>query len=415
MIRITLLLLVITGTCYGQRENLTLESCLHMAKQNYPLIKQNNLIAQNQNNALKIDHNEWLPKLSFSSKATIQSEVISFLGTTFPRDNYLTGVSLEQTLYDGGLIKQQMKLDKLNGENQMLANEVEMYKLIDKVNQLYSSILLTRESIKTLNIYTDDVTNKKNTVASSVKNGLALQSSLDELEAETLKTDQSITEAKENLSALYQNLGMYINKQLSDSTQLSTDSKLSIQEGEEINRPELKLFDSQKSLLEGMHDIYTKSDIPKVTLGADGNYGRPGPNFLNQNQRFFGSANINLKWNIGSLYNRNYENQKLSINTQQVDVQKEVFEFNLKATLNNELAQVKSLQTNIQKDKLIVEKRHSISLTASNQLENGSITTTDYLIQLNAEMQAVLNEKVHEIKLMNAIENYNTTKGLPNF
>ncbi|MGZ4158085.1 MAG: TolC family protein, partial [Bacteroidia bacterium] len=86
-----------------------------------------------------------------------------------------------------------------------------------------------------------------------------------------------------------------------------------------------------------------------------------------------------------------------------------------KSTMLTQTAQINSLKDMIEKDKQIVEKRKSIKETASAQLANGSITTTDYLTQLNAEMQAELNQKVHEIKLMNAITNYNSTKGINNF
>ena len=66
----------------------------------------------------------------------------------------------------------------------------------------------------------------------------------------------------------------------------------------------------------------------------------------------------------------------------------------------------------ISKDKLIIEKRHNVTVTAATQLENGKITVTDYLAQLNAEMQATLNQKIHEVKLMNAMTSYNTTRGV---
>ncbi len=98
-----------------------------------------------------------------------------------------------------------------------------------------------------------------------------------------------------------------------------------------------------------------------------------------------------------------------------IDVQKEVFEFNLKTQLATQSAQINSLKNIIEKDKLIIEKRHNIKLTAGLQLENGSITSTDYLTELNAEMQALLNQKIHEIKLMNMITSYNTSKGINNF
>jgi hypothetical protein len=69
----------------------------------------------------------------------------------------------------------------------------------------------------------------------------------------------------------------------------------------------------------------------------------------------------------------------------------------------------------ISKDKQIIEKRHNVTVTAATQLENGKITVTDYLTQLNAEMQATLNQKIHEVKLMNAMTSYNTTRGVNQF
>lgn len=414
MKRLTLLFFIISSISFGQT-TLSLDSCIQMAKRNYPLIKQNNLIEESEKNMQNADSKNWLPKLSFISKAAYQSEVVEFLGKSFPHDSYLAALDLEQTLFDGGQIHQQKQLNKLNSETDLLKNEVEMYKLIDRVAQLYSSILLSRESIKTLNIYKDDINNKKTIISASVKNGMTLQSNLDGLEAEELKTEQSLIEATENNKALYQSLGMFINKTMDDNTPLAVDPIMNTSKGDEIARPELKLFDSQKSILEARYKLTNKIAFPKIVVNGEGAYGRPGPNFLNQDIRFFAQAGISLKWNIGSLYNHSNEKQNYNINQQMVDVQKEVFEFNLKTTLLAQTAQINSLTEILEKDKLIIKKRNSIKETAATQLANGSITSTDYLTESNAEMQAVLNQKVHQIKLMNAISNYNSTKGIKNF
>ena len=413
MKKLTILFLSIAGFSFGQ--TLSLDSCIQMAKRNYPLIKQNNLIEESEKNIANADSKNWLPKLSFIAKANYQSEVISFAGKTFPNDSYLTALDLDQTLFDGGVNKQQKQLDKLNSESDLLRNEVEMYKLIDRVNQLYSTILLTRENIKALSIYKEDIENKDAVLSASVKNGLTLQSSLDELEAEQLKAEQSIAEGKNNLDALYQSLGMFINKQLDDKTELSTDPIINTSKNDEINRPELKLFHAQKAVFDARHKLTVRYTLPKICLSGEGAYGRPGPNFLNQDLRFFGQAGINLKWNIGSMYSFSNEKQSIKLNKEMIDVQKEVFEFNLKNSLLSQTAQINSLKDMIEKDKLIIEKRKNIKATASTQLANGSITTTDYLTQLNAEMQAELNQKVHEIKLMNAMNTYNSSKGINNY
>jgi uncharacterized protein YqfA (UPF0365 family) len=98
-----------------------------------------------------------------------------------------------------------------------------------------------------------------------------------------------------------------------------------------------------------------------------------------------------------------------------IDLQRELFLFNVKNTMISQEAQIRALEEMISKDKQIIEKRHNVTVTAATQLENGKITVTDYLTQLNAEMQATLNQKIHEVKLMNAMTSYNTTRGVNQF
>ncbi len=411
-------LLFLSANIFSQNA-ITLDSCIRMAKTNYPLIKQNNLLNETAVNNIKGINQNWLPRLSFTSQASDQSESTELHSPGFnvvaPKQLFTNSLDLDQTLFDGGQIKQQRRVEKLNAANEVEKNEVELYKLIDRVNQLYSNILLSRENIKALNIYKNDIINKKTIVAASFKNGMSLQSSLEELEAEELKTEQNLIEAKDDLLALYQSLGMFVNKTVDDNTDLSTQPIGTALQGNDITRPEMKLFTTQKDLLDARHKLNNTAAFPKVSLFADGAYGRTGYNFLNLDPRFYGMAGVRLRWNITTLYGLNKEKQSVAINSKMVDVQKEIFEFNLKSTLVAQTAKINSLKDIIETDKQILEKRHNIKHTAATQLENGSITTTDYLIQLNAEMQAILNQKIHEIRLMNAITNYNTSKGINNF
>lgn len=421
MKKISTLLLLITGSVFAQEQTITLDSCIHLAKINYPYIKQNKLIEQAEDNNIKGINKNWLPRVSFTAQATYQSEVVNFSlpesnFPPFPKDQYSNALDIDQTVFDGGLTKQQKMIEKLSAQNELQKNETELYKLVDKVTQLYSTVLLDRAHLKTLTIYKDDINNKKKIVSESVKNGIVLSSNLEELEAEELKTEQSILEVKDNVDALYKVIGMYIKKSLDDSTkfQVTLAEGVGIKNAE-IRRPELKVFAAQKELIEARHQLDTRAAYPRLSFFGEGVYGRPGYNILDQNLRLYGIAGIRLKWNIGTLYNLSTENTGANINKQLVDVQKEVFEFNLQQSLATQSAQIKTLKSVIEKDKTIMNKRHSITLAASSQLANGVITVTDYLTQLNAEMQAILNQQVNEIKLMNAISVYNATKGITNF
>ena len=412
-----LLVLLVQMSLFAQNNLLVLDSCVVWAKKHYPLLKQNNLISSNSEVNMKAINENWFPQLSFSAKANYQSEVVVFpgMGIVFPHDTYLSTINLNQTLFDGGQTRQQKSIEGLSTSFDLQKNEIELYKIIEQVNQLYVTILMSRENINVLNIYKNNIDNRISNLKSAKENGLALQSSLDELEAESLKTEQSIIEAKDNLNAIYKTLEFDIGVSVSESTVLKPLPLGGITKDADINRPEIKLFDIQKELMASKYDLTTKLALPKVSLYADANYGRPGPNFLNQKLRGFSDVGVSVKWNISSLYGLSREKNRLTISQQMVDIQKENFLFNLNNALTSQTAQIKSIKEIIEKDKLIVEKRHNVTLTAISQLENGKITTTDYLTQLNAELQATLNQKIHEIRLMNAMTTYNTTKGITNF
>jgi outer membrane protein TolC len=324
-------------------------------------------------------------------------------------------VSLDQTLYDGGQTKQQKQIEHLSTELDVQRNEVELYKLVERVNQIYVNILLTRENLDVLDTYKKDIDNRHKDLEAAQQNGLALESSLDELEAESLKTDQSIIDAKTNLAALYKTMELFTGHPFSDATPIDLTPIGGTNKGTDINRPELKMFNLQQELLTSRFELTNDYALPKVSFFAGANYGRPGPNFINQDLRFFGSAGIKVQWNISSLYGLSREKTKYTLNQDMIDVQQQVFLFNLNQQLTTQAAQISSMEEMIAKDKTIVEKRHNVTLTASAQLENGKITVTDYLTQLNAELQAVMNQKIHEVRLMNAQTSYNTTKGITNF
>lgn len=411
---LTVLGLAFIGTGFSQT-SVSLDSCISWSKKNYPLIKQNEVTLQQTEQNEKAIRENWLPKLSFMAQATYNTEVVQFnfpgMDMKFPHDAYITSLSLEQTIIDGGQTKSQHNVEKLNSELTIQQNEVELYKLVERVNQLYINILLGRENLKILELYKEDLSNRAANMKAGVDNGLVLASSLDELEAEILKTDQNIIESKFQLEGLYKTLTLFTGKPIEQATVFSETPIGGTAARIEIQRPEMKIFDLQSKLLDARFKQINVNAIPRVTVGAAGNYGRPGPNFINQDLRFFGSANLTIRWNISSLYGLKREKTKVELNKSLIDIQKEAFLFNIESSLNTQTAQLSALAQMIEKDDVIIEKRHNVTTTATSQMENGKITVVNYLSQLNAELQAKLNKKVHEIKRMNAISTINATSG----
>jgi outer membrane protein TolC len=387
-----------------------------MAIRNYPLAKQKGYLQAIGENNLKNINGSWLPQLDIDLKATEFSEVVNlslpgFPPMVFPNDQENFGLNLSQTIFDGGMSAQQKKTDIANTETEIQKNEVELYKVKDKVIQLYGNILLTKENLNVLKSYMEDINSRKERMTSTVENGIMLKSNLDVLEAEMLKTKQKIIEANSNLKVLCQVLSLLINKQVDVNTTFMEISTSTATKTDSIKRPELKLFDFQQNLIDQRIKLSNRKLLPHLSLFGSGAYGRPGYNFLNQDFRFYGLAGLNLKWNISSFYNNSFEKKNLMINKKMIDEQKELFRLNLNTAMLQQKGEIEKLELVIEIDKTIVEKRKSISKSTSDQLDNGLITSSDYLTELNAEKQAVLNQLIHEIQLGIAIRNYNVTTG----
>jgi hypothetical protein len=80
--------------------------------------------------------------------------------------------------------------------------------------------------------------------------------------------------------------------------------------------------------------------------------------------------------------------------------------------MKNQQGEVSKLQQVLTSDDEIIALREKIKSTASAQLENGVINSTDYLREVNAEDQARQSKILHEIQLLLAQYNLKTTRGI---
>ncbi|MBK9981348.1 MAG: TolC family protein [Saprospiraceae bacterium] len=414
---ITFLFISFTSTVSGQIEtNITLDECLKLATDNYPLAKQKGYLQSMGENNQKGINGSWLPQINFNLKATYQSEVPSFNFEgfpviVFPKDQYSFGLQVNQAIFDGGLSNQQKNTDKANTVTEIQKNEVELYKIKEKILQLYGNILLTKENIEVLNSYTRDIESRQLKMSSSVRNGMMLQSDLDELDAVMLKTDQSKIDVASRLKMLCQLLSLFINHTVDENTSFA-DLPVGIEDlNGDIIRPELKLFSLQQGLLEERIKLSASKTHPKLSAFGDGAFGRPGFDFLNQKMRLYGLVGLSLTWNVSSLYNLSYDKNNLMIQQKMIDEQRELFQLNVKSSLIQQNGEIERISQMSKIDDSIIAKRVSISKTKANQLDNGTITSSDYLSELNEEKQATLAQRMHQIQLGIAIATIQITTG----
>jgi outer membrane protein TolC len=399
-------------------QTITLEQVQQKARQQYPLLKQKDLIQQVKDINIENLRKGFLPQVSVSGQATYQSEVttvkIPFPGVSIEplsKDQYKVVADVNQMIYDGGLLKQQTAFQKMNAEVEEQKIEVELYKLTDRMNQLYLGILFIDEQLKQTELVKKDLQTGLKKIEAQVNGGVAFKSNLLLLRAELLKADQRIIELQSARTGLLDVLSLFTGEAYSAATVLQQPSISVFAAEQTIARPELNLFQKQKALLGEQQNLIKARNLPKTSFFFQGGYGRPGLNFLENKFATYYITGIRFNWAFGGLYTAKKEKELIGINQQIVAVQEDVFLLNTNTQLKQQQAEIDKINQLISKDREIIELRIKVKEAANAQLENNVITANDYLREVNAEDQARQMLIVHQLQLLQAQINYQTIKG----
>lgn len=397
---------------------ITLEQANQLAQINYPLISQNKLISQTAD--INIDNlsKNFLPQVTLSGQAGYQSEVTKItipvpgINITPPnKDQYKLIADVNQLIYDGGAVKEQKKIQLLNSDLEQKKVAVELFRLKERINQIYLSILFFDEQLKQVELVKADLQNGLNKVEAQVKNGVAFRSNLNVLKAELLKADQRIIELRAARKGLIETLELFINQKVNESTSFQKPGNIFAGTDTLIQRPELNMFTAQEKLINSQYKLIDARNLPKASLFAQGGYGRPGLNFLKNEFEFYYLTGVRINWSLGNLYTKKNDQQLLEVNKKIVNVQKDIFLLNTNTQLKQQSSEIEKLQQLIAKDNEIIVLRTGIKEAAKAQLENGVITANDYLREVNAEDQSRQTLITHQLQLLQAQINYQTISG----
>jgi outer membrane protein TolC len=399
-----------------QSNSLSLDNCLEMAKQNYPLIKQYTLIEKTKEYSIANAQKGYLPQFNVAGQATYQSDVtrvpISLPNVDIPtmsKDQYRLYGEVSQSITDLFTVKDQKEYINANSEIETQKTEVELYKIRERINNLYFGILLIDAQIKQTELLKKDIQSGIEKTNVAIANGVALKSTADNLKAELLKADQRTIELKATRKGYADMLALFIGNPIDENTVLEKPHRQMLTNT--INRPELKLFDLQKKSFDVQEKLITAKNLPRLSAFFQGGIGRPGLNMLDNDLKGYYIGGLRLSWNITGFYTYKNEKKMLANNQSMIDIQRETFLFNTNLTLKQQNADITKMQDLIETDKSIVTLRESVKNTTQNQLTYGTATTNDYLIAVNAEDQAKQSLILHEIQLLMTEYNAQTTAG----
>jgi outer membrane protein TolC len=410
----TCFFLLITIAAEAQSNSITLDSCYFFARQNYPLIKRRELISKTSGYTLENLSKGFLPRININGWATYQSDVTQ-LPKTIPgvpvltKDQYKIYAEIDQPVYDGGVIKVQKKIVEANTVVDQQKLEVELYKLNDRINQLYFGILLIDEQLKQNGLMKNDIQLGLDKINAQIANGVALRSNADILKAELLKANQQTIELNSNRKAFTDMLGLFINRSLDENIVFIKPEN--IIPSAEIKRPELLMFDYQNKFFDEQKNLLAARNRPKLSFFLQGGFGKPAFNILSNNFDAFYIGGLRLCFPLNGFYSLKNDHALIDLNNKNIDVEKETFLFNTNIAVKQQNAAIVKFQQFLKTDDDIILLRTNVKKAALAQLENGVINSSDYLREVNAEDNARQNKILHQIQLLNAEYNEQNTVG----
>jgi outer membrane protein TolC len=411
---ITYILLLFSITVFSQ-EQITLEECYQLLHTNFPLAKQSALLEMQNTLDLETIKAGKLPEINLSAQATYQSDVIEIPIPNsgiepLNNDQYRATVSVNQLIYGGGIIDASINAKSAALKTQQKQVEVNLYQLKKQVNQLYFSILLIQEK-KDLLVEKEKLLNTKlSEVSSGIKNGVLLPTSDKILQAELLKVKQQFSEIDLNKISLINTLSSLIGKEI-DATSEFENPIVSTEINTEISRPELELFQLKKQQVEASETIILKENSPKLIGFANGGYGNPGLNMLDNSFQPFYTVGVKLNWKVLDWNATKKKQEAVSINKDIIDNEAEIFTLNTNIELAQQQSEIQKLEEFITSDLEIIKLRKEVLKSAESQLKNGIITSSSYITELTNLYEDETMLSTHKIQLLLAKTNYNTTKG----
>ena len=399
----------------------TLEECQQAAERNYPLIRQYGLIEKTTELTVANIRKGWLPQVSASAQATYQSDVVAFpeqmqavyqqMGLNMKgltKDQYRVGIDVSQTIYDGGAISSQKAVARGQGKVQAAQNEVNIYNVRKRVNEMYFSLLMLDEQILLNHDLQELFRGNEQKLASMVRQGTAAESDLQNVKAERLNVVQQATSLESQKRMLQRMLSTFCGIEVKEVAKPALQaSTLTSPQREAVARPEMRLFDAQLNLADAQEKALNSAMMPKLGLFAQGFYGYPGLNMFEDMMRRDWSLNgiigARLTWNIGAFYTRKNDKAKLQLQRDMTESNREVFLFNNNLEQIQQNEDIARFQKLMADDEEIITLRSAVRKAAESKLSHGIIDVNDLVREINAENAARVQQSMHEIEMLKQI------------
>ena len=405
-----------------------IESYMKLARENYPLYKNTQLLDKALALSLTQLNMHFIPHLRFSGKASYQSEVttlpftalnnFSFDYKPLNKDQYQFVLELAQPVLDMGHFAKKDSI-KAQYATQKADVSISLYKIGQSVINQFFALALINEQISQNEIHIEELNKNLKNLNVLYRNGAIEKEALSKINIEILNAQKIAQELQSQKEVVINTLSLLTAYQVSDNPLLpdfeeQKEFLQSVQhyiQEENIKdsvftyRPENIFFALKDLEIRTQKKLENAKNLPYIDLFVQGGYANPGLNFLKGAFSSYYIAGVRINWDFSNLYSKSQQNELIKNQSLRLNAQKEEFNLNNKITLNKHIKDTNNLLMQMKENDEIVALRESILRTQEVKLRNGMLSINDFITDINNLNLAKLQQNYTKIEFLMQIYN----------
>ncbi|NQV52568.1 MAG: TolC family protein [Flavobacteriales bacterium] len=387
-------------------QDLSLEECLTATEENMPILRQRGLINASLENKMKDFHYAFLPMVTLNGQATYQSDVPEISlpnlpGLDLPKAQYRAYIEVYQPIYDAGVNRAKKNIESSETELDLARLELSALEVKRKVAQVYFQILMLEEREAIVGKTIELLLEQEETVKNATALGVLTENDILRIASERLQQEGVLDELKSALSSGSEVLAILTGLDISGRKLSAEENHSDVATGDYLDHPQIKLIRSQQQLVASSEGLLNAKRRPRVSAFAQGGFGSPNPyNFFNKELSPYYMAGVRASWSIWDWGNVKRSKDNLYLRQTMLSEQEHQHRQAIDANIIKIDADIARLGRAIERDNTLVKNRAALRKTATQQLEQGDITSTDLLREILAEQRALTQLSINQVELM---------------
>lgn len=387
-------------------QQLDLYTCLDSAATHMPLLRQQELLSEVLGNKIRTYNNAYLPALTLNGQASYQSAVPELpfslpgsQGLDLPKTQYRAYLEVYQPLFDGGVSRAAKISETAQTEVSVKTLEVSLVEYKKQVAQLYFQLLLIGDQQKIISQTLSLLRGREKAVRDALAVGAAQQNDLLRIQSEILAQEQKLDDLESARESGMEVLGLLCGIDVANRV-LAVPGIRGPADYSAVNNPELQLISTRQSGLMATEKMIRTQRLPRISAFAQAGFGAPNPyNFFEKDLSSYYIAGVRASWTLWDWGKTSRDRSNLNLNNTMLLEQQNQKKIEVESRITRLRREGENLHKALERNEQVLQLRSQIRENASVQVEQGVITSTDYLDEVLAEQVAGLNKSVNEISL----------------